>query len=144
MSRIKITGLKELKKDLKKLSERTARNITVSALRAGATDISKQAKANVPQDEGDLRKAIGVIKRKSKKTIILFTVLPRSKTLHKLQDVEGKKRHNYGGYVEFGNSRQAAQPYMRPTFDQLGRSVTDAIVKQMTKRIEKEANKGML
>jgi len=144
MAKIKISGLKELKKDLKKLSERTSRNITVSAIRAGATNISKLAKANVPQDEGDLRKAIGVVKRKTPKTIILFTVLPRSKTLHRLQDAEGKAHHNYGGYVEFGNLHQTAQPYMRPTFDQLGRSVTDAIVKQMTKRIEKEANKGVL
>lgn len=142
MPKIKIEGLKDLKKNLKKMSERTARNITVSALRSGATVMSKQAKSLVPQEEGDLKKSIGVLKRKTPKHIIMFSVTPRSKTIHKSQSAKGEKRYNYASHIEFGSRNQQAQPYMRPTFDSSGQNVTNAIVNQMAKRIAKEANKG--
>ena len=62
MAKVKITGLKELKKELKKLGEKKAKNIMVSGLRAGAATIAKVMKANAPQDTGDFLKSIGVSK----------------------------------------------------------------------------------
>lgn len=140
MATIKITGLKELKKDLKKLGEKKALNIMTSALRAGANEISKTAKKKVPIDSGDLKRSIGVTKRKTPKTMVRFTVSPR---VNQRATVSGRKRTlnqaNYALNVEYGTRFQIAQPFMRPTFDQLGQNVTNAITKKVAQRIEKEA-----
>lgn len=141
MATVKITGLKELKKELKKLGEKKAKNIIVSALRAGASTIAKVAKANVPQDTGDLKKSIGVSKRKTSKTFVKFSVGPRVNFLTKNKGkVSSSNQGNYALNVEYGTQHQAAQPFMRNTFDQLGKNVTDAITKKIAMRITKEAN----
>ncbi len=139
MSTVKIEGLEALKKELKKLGEKKAKNIMVSGLRAGASTIRKGARANTPVDTGDLKKSIGITKRKTPKTFVRFSVGPEP---NKLITVKGEKKTvNQGNYalnVEYGTQFQAAQPFMRNTFDQLGRNVTEAITKQIAKRIEKE------
>lgn len=141
MATVKITGLKELKKDLKKLGEKKALNIMRSGLRSGAATISKAMKANTPTDSGDLKRSIGVSKRKTPKTMIKFSVGPRPNLL---VTVKGEKKRinagNYGLNVEYGTQFQEAQPFARNTFDQLGVNVTNAITKQIAKKIEKEAN----
>lgn len=141
--KIKIDGLNELKKDLKNLSDKEVKNITTSALRAGASEISKRAKQNVPIDTGDLKKAIGVNKKNTRdKTFIKFIVSPRA---NQTITQKGKKRNinqsNYAVNVEYGTVFQTAQPFMRNTFDQLGQNVTNAITKKMAQRIEKASNK---
>ena len=137
----KIEGLKELQKELKKLGEKKALNIMKSGLRAGAATIAKAMKANTPQDTGDLKKSIGVTKRKTSKTFVKFSVGARP---NKLLTVKGQKKvvnaGNYAVNVEFGTQFQPAQPFTRNTFDQLGTNVTMAITKKIAKRIEKEAN----
>lgn len=139
MAQVKITGLKELKKELKKLGERKAINIMKAGLRAGATAISKVMKLNVPQNTGDLKRSIGVRKRKTPKTFVKFSVGPQPNKL--ITQKGAKKTVNQGNYavnVEFGTQFQEAQPFARNTFDQLGRNVTDAIAKRIAQRIEKE------
>ncbi len=142
MATVKITGLDELKKDLKNLSENKVRNILTSSLRAGATEIAKRAKENTPKDTGDLARSIGVDKRRTPKTFIKFSVSPR---INKAITSKGVRRSvnqaNYALNVEYGTRFQAPQPFMRNTFDQLGENVTNAITKKMANRIEKESNK---
>jgi HK97 gp10 family phage protein len=141
MATVKITGLKELKKELKKLGEKKAKNIMVSGLRAGAATISKVMKSNTPQDTGDLKRSIGVTKRKTSKTFVKFSVGARP---NKLLTVKGQKKvvnaGNYALNVEYGTQFQPAQPFTRNTFDQIGKNVTDSITKKIAKRIEKETN----
>jgi HK97 gp10 family phage protein len=140
MAKIKINGLNELKKELKKLGEKKAKNIMVSGLRAGAVEISKTAKANAPDDTGVLRKSIGVTKRKTPKGFIKFSVSPRENVVFRAKGIKGVVDGRYAINVEYGTQHQQAQPFMRNTFDQLGQNVTDAISRKIAKRIEKESN----
>ena len=139
---VKITGLKQLKKDLKNLGEKKARNILVAGLRAGSADIAKQMKTYVPTDEGNLKRSIGVQRRRTPKTFIKFSVGPQ---VNKLVKVKGEQKTlnqaDYAQNVEYGTQFQASQPYARNTFDQLGQSVADAISNKIAQRITKEANK---
>lgn len=36
----------------------------------------------------------------------------------------------YSGYPEFGTSRMAAQPYMRPTVEQMAKEAVDTVIKK--------------
>ncbi len=139
MSTVKIEGLEALKKELKKLGEKKAKNIIVSALNSGAREIANKAKTNVPRDTGDLKKSIGVSKRRTPKTFVRFSVGPRPNLI--VTEKKKKRTINKGNYalnVEYGTQFQQAQPFMRNTFDQLGRNVTEAITKQIAKRIAEE------
>lgn len=66
-----------------------------------AADITADAKAFAPVDTGNLRASIG----------------------HDLFDTSGETgaeigpTTNYGGFVEWGTSRMAPQPYLGPAFD---------------------------
>jgi len=142
MDTVKIKGLNEIKKNLKNLSEKKSKQILTAGLRAGATEISKKAKQNAPSESGELKQSIGITKRRSKnKSFIKFTVSPETKTRTR----KGEKVTVSGRYavnVEYGTQFQAAQPFMRNTFDELGENVTNSITKKMAQRIEKEGNKS--
>lgn len=60
MSRINITGGKELAQFLQQLPVKLEKNIMRGALRAGAKVIADEAKINVPIQDGDLRRSIRV------------------------------------------------------------------------------------
>ena len=141
MATVAIKGLQELKKELKKLGEKKAKNIMVGGLRAGAAEIRRGVKGNTPVDSGDLKKSISITKRKTSKTFVKFSVGPES---NKLITTKGEKRvvnqGNYALSVEYGNQFRPADPFMRNTFDQLGLSVTNAITKKIAARIQKGAN----
>lgn len=142
MADVKVRGIDEILKKLHALPTRIQKNVVTGAIRASASAISKEAKLNVHKDEGDLKKAISVVKRKTKdKSLIYFSVVPKSKAMHKLQDAKGEKHYNYGGLVEFGSSKMAAKPYLRPAFEKKGAEAIEIAKKYMSKRIDKELAK---
>ncbi len=142
MATVKIEGLEALKKELKKLGEKKAKNIMVSGLRAGANDFKKTAKSLVPVDKGTLKKSLTVKKRKTNKNFIKFSMGWTQQKKGAEGSIVGGKNVKHDAYyahiVEYGSIHQAAQPFIRPTFDTKKSSVTDAITKQIAKRIEKE------
>ena len=129
---IEVMGMEDVLKKLKILPERIQKNVVAGAIRAGASLVAKEMKANAPKDSGGLRKSIGVVKRKTNnKNIILFTVAPRV-----------KKNHGFlAHFFEYGTSKMAAQPFMRPAFEAKGKEAIDATKKYMIKRIDKEVAK---
>lgn len=157
MAKIKIEGLSELKKELKNLSDREAKNITNSALRAGASTINKSVKSNVPTDSGNLKKFIKVKKRRSRnKNEIRFSISPQIKKID-FKTIQGGVSSGYRAkldalrrqkdagawyfyFLEFGTKHQKAQPMFRPAFDSTNKSVTDDITRKMAQRIEKISN----
>ena len=125
---------KALLKALEQFPQNIQKNVLTGAVRAGATVISKAAKENVPKKTRTLEKSIGVIKRKTKdKSSVKFSVSPRR---------GGKNDGFYAHMVEFGTSKMAAQPFMRPAFDgQNDQSIT-AAKEYLAKRIDKEVEKA--
>ena len=138
-----VRGMEELLNSMKVLPSNIKRNIVNGAVRASAAAIVKEAKANVPKDEGDLKRSLKVVKRKSKdKHIVAFTVSPSSKEFHKIQDAKNERHYNYGGHVEFGSSKTQAHPFLRPAFENQGQNAIDIFKKYMAKRIDKEIAKS--
>lgn len=139
---VKVTGVDDLLKNLKTFPIKFQKSVATGAIRAGAAAINKEAKLNVSEDEGDLKKSLSVVKRKTKdKSIIYFSVVPKSKLLHKIQDTKDEKHYNYGGHIEFGNSNMPAQPYLRPAFEKKGKEAIEIAKNYMKKRIDKEMAK---
>ena len=135
---VKVLGMEEIVKKLKKLEPKLRNSILSGAIRAGAKLVADEARLNVPVESAHLKKSILVRKRRSKdKTILHFTVAPVTKIMHQFQDANGEKHYNYGNIIEMGNSTHVAQPYMRPAFENKGEESINETRKYMEKRFSK-------
>jgi HK97 gp10 family phage protein len=110
---IQITGVEALKGKFEALGGAvSAKNLRV-ALRAGGMVVMNDAKARVPVLTGNLRRSIALSDGPGDAEVTIGT------------DVE------YAPYVEFGTSRMAAQPYLRPALDEnheeITRTISDAL-----------------
>jgi HK97 gp10 family phage protein len=133
----KVTGLAELGRAFLALSAEL-QNGRTSALRAGVSDGAKvlrdAARALVPyrSEDGDphVRDRIIMARdREAPSDTERFVVMVayksrkyRNNRVNRRLGRAGKKYADYGNlfywrYLEFGNSRQAASPFMRPAFD---------------------------
>ena len=127
-------GVEKLLKSLKQFPQNIQKNIINGAIRAGAKVIADEVKKNTPTDTGNLKKSIGIIKRRSKdKTKVRFSVTPRK---------GGKNDGFYGHMIEFGTSKMAAQPFMRPAFESQDNQSIEAAKEYLAKRIDKEVIKA--
>ena len=77
-----------------------------TALRNAAQPVRRKARANVPVDEGDLKRAIAINAKVDRKGEGYADVGFRPDQAF------------YGGFVELGTSSQQAQPYLRPALDE--------------------------
>lgn len=106
----RIEGLAELNGNLTKL-RRLSRRQHITALRAGALVIQNGAKRRVPVLTGTLRRSITNAPLTGQTAVAVGT------------NVE------YGPYVEYGTSRMAAQPYLRPAMDEDGQEAAQEIAR---------------
>lgn len=154
---VKFEGMEEVMKSLKQLPKNLQNRVLVDATREMGAEIALQAREYVSVDEGALRDSIGLTRRKMRtKGLITFSISPRTDVLRKglkAQDVEKVTRvsketgfkyttwDNYGGWVEFGNSKMPAHPYLRPAYELKGensiRVFTDYVAQRLDKEIEK-------
>ena len=122
----------DLLKKLRTLPEKVQKNVLTGAVRAGAKPIVKEAKRLVPVRTGNLKKSIGVNKRRTVGTVVRFSISPRK---------GGKYDGYYGAFVEFGTKKMAPRPFMRPAFEAKGEESIDAVREYIAKRLEKELKK---
>lgn len=94
------SGLLTLSVDLKRASKEMLPLIRVATQKT-AQDIKADAQALAPVDTGYLRGSI-TYETRVRASSIFMEVGPGAE---------------YGGYVEFGTTRQAPQPYMTPAFE---------------------------
>lgn len=116
-----IKGLEELIKNLNSLPDKLEKRVLRAAVRQGANAIKKKAQEFVPVDKGDLKKSIKVSGEKAKPGVIAFKIRP----------TENKKKRIsvfYGRFQEFGTSKMAAHPFMRPAYDEAGENVLNAVI----------------
>jgi HK97 gp10 family phage protein len=149
---INITGGEALAKALKELPTKIERNIMRSAMRKGARVIANEAKANVPVDDGDLKRSIRVTTRSQKGEVTATAVA-------------GNKRAFYANWVEFGtvghmiNAKPGkllkftardgkvietprvlhpgarAKPFMRPALDNKADEAVKAVARQVRAKL---------
>ena len=111
MSRpLRIVGMEKVKRNFNALTVGLD-PLTVKVLKAVAKDVKEEAKTLVPVDTGALQKSIRVISTAKVKGKITRVGVRAGG-----YEVNPKTGHlvNYAVFVEFGTSRQAAQPYLRP------------------------------
>lgn len=125
---VNVEGAKELEKKLLSLEPKLGRKIIRQALRKGAKLILNQAKANVPVDTGDLKKSLKV--RAMRKRRHRYGVMVATS--------EGwfEGEQFYGGFIEFGTHKMAAQPFVRPAFDSEKDAAEKTIVDEIKQGLE--------
>lgn len=143
---IEMQGLRELEKALLDLPKRLERRVLNSALMSGARLMVRDAKQRVPVATGELRRNIRARPdrpRDGHTATVIVGVRKLSKAqLFKLR----KKRINtsdpfYWRFVEFGTSRMAARPFLRPAFESQKVGAVAVIKDALRERIDKEAQK---
>lgn len=105
---LRVRGSAELRRALERLRGAERRQAQQDGLEAGARIVETYAKLAAPVDTGTLRNSI-----------MLDEVTPERAILGPHVD--------YAEHVEFGTSRMAAQPYLRPAVDEHEREIVDAI-----------------
>ena len=124
-----IKGLKDLAKNSDKLKKNFESTTLRTALRGGSRPLLRVAKAKVPIDEGDLKKALAINAKVNKKG-------------EGYADVGFRPAQAFhGGFVELGTSTQQAQPYLRPALEEAEGEITDAFIGALNKTIEKALGK---
>lgn len=105
---LRVRGSAELRRALERLRGAERRRAQQDGLEAGARVVETYAKLAAPVDTGTLRNSI-----------MLDEVTPDHAILGPHVD--------YAEHVEFGTSRMAAQPYLRPAVDEHEREIVGAI-----------------
>lgn len=152
---IEIKGASELQRILKELPEKLERVVMRGALRAGAVEIQREAKALAPVDSGKLRDSIRI-----------SGGVKRGAYVYSQVKVGGVKKGDafYAHMVEFGTKPHEikpksapslflagilrasvkhpgarARPFMRPAFDNKAEDATKAFGKYIAERLAKLA-----
>jgi len=146
--RVTVSGLKELQAELRKLGDDMTKKIARSATNAGAQIIRKRAKQLAPiADEDYVVEGQPVQRGNLPKQIVVKRVKPSETpyTSEHVVAVRGKRQHGYANRIgilnEFGTVKMAAQPFMRPAFEQEKGFAVGAMVKKIRERIEKAGGK---
>lgn len=150
---MQLEGFKELAAALRELPARVARNGLRAAVNAGAGVVKKQAIAGAPVDTGALRANFyqKQIREQSGPMQQTFYVGVR-KGVAKYANTKANKRVGIAGttykdagstfywrFLEFGTSKMAPQPFLRPAFETQKENAVKAIGEKLDERIQKHA-----
>lgn len=135
--RARIRGLRELENALADLPKATGKNVLRRVLRKAAAPIESTARALAPQFTGTLESRI-----------ITGTRLTRRQA-QKVRRADSKSSAEIhvgtsdpaGVQTEFGNAHQAAEPWLRPAWDQDKDGALDTISGELGREIEKSARR---
>lgn len=150
ITRTRMTGLKELKERLKKVSDDMINKGGRSALRSAANVIRKEAQINAAKFDDPTtpeRIADNVVVRWDRKTF-KKTGNPAFK-VGVIGGAKGgaNKKQGKGGdtfywrFLEFGTENMAAKPFMRPAMDSQQQQAIDKFVEAYKKQLDKVLKK---
>jgi HK97 gp10 family phage protein len=107
-----VRGVEELTRKLTGMAKKASGRQLAAALRAGGLVIEGPAKIKAPVDRGNLRRS--------------YHTEARATGPH---DAEARTGTNveYAPHVEFGTSKQRAQPHLRPAYDENKGAAVDEI-----------------
>lgn len=143
MTQMRITGAKEMEKVLKQLPDHIARRVLKSAVMAGAKVIQDEAIANAPigtrekTDWKGRKVGPGILKRSIKR----FEIKESDHSVTIGIGIKKGSRAFYGRFLEFGTSKLAARPWLRPAFDTKAPEALAKMGKALGKGIERAAKK---
>jgi HK97 gp10 family phage protein len=151
----RVEGLDVFAQALKLLPKNVARNVLRGSVSAGAKIIADEAKAKAPTYTGSVTKGHpppGTLKRSivrkqikelSDLTKQTFVVAVRKGKKYQKQGKSGNLSQDafYATWVEFGTSKMAAKPFLRPAFEAKKNEAVDAMAAYIAKRFPDEAKK---
>lgn len=164
-SYVKFEGGRELQRALLELSTKSALTVGRFALRRAANEVLKAARANVPVDEGRLRRALRLRIDRGRESKALLSALVyvsasafeyrprRSNRNSTIKGKSGPPRYSYqvgsrpdvyGRFAEFGAPGHgiAARPWFRPAWDAQGKQIAiERIAQELANGLEREAAK---
>ena len=140
--KVKVTGLKQLDKALGQLPKSTGKNVLRVALRKGGAPIERAAERKAPKRSGQLEASIATSTKLSRRQ----SREHRKKTKSTVEVFVGAGALPQAITQEFGARHHAAQPFMRPAWDEnkmkslgiIRREIKTGIDKA-TKRLERKA-----
>lgn len=140
MTKVKLVGFRELERALNELPKATGKNVPRRVAKGALEPLADAAAAKAPRDEGKLAFSISVGEKRTRRV------------KGKLPSREGVEMAmgpatglpgvlQYAAFVEFGTVDTAAQPYMRPAWDQGANRALDYVKDNLGSEITKAANK---
>ena len=153
-----IKGLDEIQRKLKSLPDKIGRNAMKRSLRKGANVIRDAARGNAkrlddPDTSESIAKNIAVQsgnrrrERQDGGPVMRVGVMGGARDMGKYGEFKGAGKGNPGGdtfywrFLEFGTSKMAARPFMRPAMATAGGAALDATVAAMQSETDKELAK---
>ncbi|MBS4958505.1 MAG: hypothetical protein KHZ99_15890 [Clostridium sp.] len=146
--KVKIEGMKELNKSLKRLGETPQKHVT-SSVRKGMNISFKDAKAKAPIETGELKSGIKMVGEKSriKGKKVYQIVFDRAKNdIFQKKNKEGKIIGYYPASMEYGffarNGRYIpGYHFLKKALEENSGKVEKTIIEEMQKKIDKELGK---
>lgn len=120
---VKVHGLKELQRELKRLPDHLQKRAIRGAVKAGAMKVRKEARNAAAEDTGNLKQNIRVrVSRKRGQDRVTYRV-------------GVTKDAFYGMFLEFGTKKMAPRPFLRPALDEHYRRVIEIVRERLARAI---------
>lgn len=140
---LKLTGFKELADAMRELGPRVAKNTLRRAVSAAATEVRNEARNRAPVDTGEMRRDIMVKRERDTKgemsakysVFVLTGKKSRIKGMRRNVD----RNSFYWRFMEFGTSKMAAKPFMRPAYEAKKEDAVRIIGEKLDEGIQKAA-----
>lgn len=147
---VTLEGFRELERALNELPKNTGRNVLRRVGKGALEPMAEKARGMAPVDEGNLRDAIMVSEKRTKRVVRENRFDRNTGVEIAMGPISGAGVLNYATFVEFGTSDTRARPFMRPAWHggkdealeyvkaNLGNEINKA-----AKRLAKKAEKGI-
>lgn len=134
---MKVEGLDELNRRLNRVESKQMKKTVRSAAMFATSPMLKKMKSKVPVADGPLKKSLGRQSRFFRRgQIFSMRIGIRSK-----QSPDGSWPSVYGPMIENGTLKMAAQPFMRPAFDENYRATIDRFGQSLGEKVGQLAEK---
>lgn len=156
MATIKVTGLKEIERQLQNLGSKDGTRVLRAAMMRAAEPIQKQAQVNaahLPSGSGALEKSIGrrFLVGQQRQTgeflpalggrfSVIIAPLKKSRVAVALYNLFYRRKRRgifHGHLVEFGTKRSKKQPFLAPALNARGSQAVDVLADEIRKGIER-------
>lgn len=131
--RVKVEGMKALQDSLQELGKATGRNVMRRVLTARLEPVAEEAMALAPVKTGTARDSVEVSTRLGRKARRGHSKMSAFAVEAYVGPTEGVF---YTTMLEFGTSRQAPVPFMRPAWDKVSETILDDLAKDIGEEIE--------
>lgn len=148
---IKITGLAELQRQLREFGPKLEQRGLRAMNYAGARVVLEKVRETAPVRTGLLRANLVTYKRRTKPGAITHTIGLKVVRLKYGNTPENRRRRRvgkkyeadgpafYGKFVEFGSSKMAARPFLRPALYAAAPAAVEAMKARLAKAVEDAA-----